>query len=123
MKRRLTDAQHQEIAARHEAGESHSRIAQAFGCSWSNVNQICLKLGATPPNARPLTSTAPGPSQIVRGGRILRRFMPDEDARLSSMEADGQTDSAIGRALGRHPSSIRIRRMTLARHDARSEVA
>ncbi|KQP36678.1 hypothetical protein [Methylobacterium sp. Leaf100] len=121
--RRLSDEHYDEIASRREAGESLSTIARAFGCSSSNIYLICLRLGADLPNAKPLPSGVRGPLVIERNGHTVRRFCADEDARLLALEAQGLGTGAIGKAMGRHPNSIRVRLMTLARREARSEAA
>ncbi|KQP34285.1 hypothetical protein ASF27_01610 [Methylobacterium sp. Leaf102] len=119
----LTSEQHEQIAARREAGESIGQLAQAYGCSRSNISAVCLKFGIEPPGARPITPVAPGPNRIERGGILVRRFSADEDSRLLTLEAAGHGYIAIGAALDRHPNSVRYRLMTLARHQARSEAA
>ena len=69
------------------------------------------------------TMTAPGPAVVHRGDHVVRRFMPDDDARLLALDAEGLGHSAIGRAMGRPANSIRGRLMTLARREARAEAA
>lgn len=116
----LSPAQHQQIAERIERGESTGHIARAFGCSRSNVSHIGLKLGVSAPGGNRLP---PAPPRFQRNGVTVARFTPDEDARLLRLEAEGLDYAAIGRAMKRHRSSVRLRVMTLARHEARSEAA
>ena len=121
--RRFTDAQREQMAERREAGDSYAKIGRRFGYSASNVYWICLALGADHPKARLSPVTAPGPSVVQRGDHAVRRFSPDEDARMLALAAEGQGNAAIGKALGRPANSIRGRLMTLARREARAEAA
>ncbi|MBY0259571.1 helix-turn-helix domain-containing protein [Methylobacterium sp.] len=119
----LTKGQQQQIAARREAGESAGDLARAFGCSRSNISATCLKLGVDRSDGKFQASVAPVPLRIERNGVVVRRFTPDEDARLLAMAGENLSRAAIGKALGRHRHSIRYRLMTLARHEARREAA
>lgn len=112
------------IAEMRESGMSLGAIAKHFGVSRSVVSWHCLRLGADSPEteARALPPT-PGPMVILRGGREMRRFTPEEDARLRRMAADGVRVSEMARALGRATSSIHGRLATLARHDERAQRA
>ena len=121
--RRFTDAQREQMAERREAGDSYAKIGRRFGCSASNVYWICLALGADHPKARQTPATARGPAVVQRGGHAVRRFTPDDDARLLALDAEGLGHSAIGKAMGRPANSIRGRLMTLARREARAEAA
>lgn len=121
--RRFTDEQREQMANRREAGETLETIAQAFGCSASNVYWTCLALGADKPNAKPLPTTVLGPMVVQRKNGVVRRFTAEEHARLLALEAQGKGDTEIGKALGRRANSVRGRLMTLARRDARAEAA
>lgn len=111
------------ICQMREAGRSYRQIAMRFGFSPGAVAWICLRDGAEPPNPRPLTQTAPGKPVMQRGGHVVRRFTPQEDAQILQMEADGARMCDIAAALNRRQNSIRGRLMTLARQEARRELA
>lgn len=121
--RRFTDEQRDQMAERREAGETVAAIAVAFGCSTSMVYWTCLALGAEKPGAKPLPTAVRGPMVMQRNGYAVRRYTPEEDARLIALEAEGLGDTEIGKAMGRRPNSIRGRLMALARRQARSEAA
>jgi transposase-like protein len=50
-------------------------------------------------------------------GRTQRRFSPAKDARMVEMATGGAKVRQICEELGRAPTSIKIRLMTLALHD------
>lgn len=125
---RFSDDDYDLMATRREAGNSCEAIAaliRATGkeCSAEVVNWHCLRLGADPPNARPLPQTCPGPVAMQRGDHVVRRFSKEEDERLTALAKTIPTisDYQIGRLMGRKPNSVRGRLMTLARHEARRE--
>ena len=66
-----------------------------------------------------LPTTCPGPVEMKRGNHVVRRFTPEEDALLLTLEAEGLSYTEIGRRLERPHTSISGRLMTLARHEER----
>jgi hypothetical protein len=118
----LTAEQKEFCAEKREAGWSYLRIARKLGVSQGSVSWHCLQMGADPPNARPIDKTIRTPLIAMRNGKPVRRFTPEDDARLTAMSMAGKGDTQIGRALGRRPNSIRGRLMILARHEARDEL-
>ena len=121
MARRLTPAQHQDIAARVEDGESHASLAKAYGCTRDNISQICLTLGAEAPGTR--TPPRPILRSFLRAGVTVHRFSDVEDRKLLFLAAKGLVPAQIGHRLGRHRHSVRGRLKTLARREARAEAA
>lgn len=121
MARILTEAQHEAIAARCEAGACHAALAAEYGCARSTIGQICLKYGVDTPGAQP--PARPILRSFRRAGVTVHRFSDVEDRKLLFLEAKGLDRSEIGRRLGRHRHSVRGRLMTLARRDARAEAA
>lgn len=120
-RRYLTQQQVDFILEKVEAGWNQRRIAAAVPCSVSTVYWQALKNGADRPNPPKLRPT--GPAVVKRGDHFVRRFTPEDDARLLALEAGGATDTEIARALGRRANSIRGRMATLARMEARAEGA
>lgn len=120
--RRLKQDELDRIVDMRERGCSHAMIARVIGCSESAVWWQCLRLCAEPPKPpRPLDGRQRR-TVVMRKGLPVRAFTPEDDARLLALEAEGLSDTAIGRAMGRRPNSVRGRMMTLARRDARAEV-
>jgi len=106
---------------KRELGWSCERIARSLGCSAGSVSWHCLQVGADPPNAKPIDTSIRGPMAVVRNGKLVRRYSPEEDRKLVALSLSGKTHTEIGRELGRRPNSVRGRLMTLARHEARLE--
>jgi hypothetical protein len=50
----------------------------------------------------------------------VRKFTPEEDAKITEMELAGFKRAAIARALGRKSNSVLGRQMTLARREERA---
>lgn len=117
----LTQAQKDFAVEKREAGWSHERIARAIDRSAGAVAWHCLALAADPPNARPIDKTIRGPLVVMRSGKPVRRYTPEDDAQLLELALAGNTHSQIGRVMKRRPNSIKGRLMTLARHEARAE--
>ena len=108
-----------QIAELRESGKSYAWIGRKLGMSNGNVNWICLKYGFEKANRRdPLG--ARGPLRMMRGNHVVRRYTPDEDAKIIEMTLAGDNTTAIARALGRKPQSILARKMTLARIEERA---
>ena len=120
--RKYSDSLLDRAAAMRDEGHSYTAISQRLEISYGAVYWHCLRLGADSPRAQRSREHAPGPRVVSRGNHQVRRFTDDEDRRLLAMELDGETVSAIARALGRKPNSITGRLMTLARREARREV-
>lgn len=122
-RKRFNDADYERMAEMRERGLSCAQIGILLGCSTELVSWTCLKLGADPPNAKPLRDCIVGPAVMARGDHLVRRFTPDDDALLIGLESEGLNPSQIGRRMGRAPNSVRGRLMTLARREARRELA
>ena len=122
--RKLSDKQIVEMAQLREKGWSLRRIANYFAARGTTISESalgwqCLRVGADLPPERQGRNFTPKP--IVRNGRLVIPFTPEEDDRLLELEAAGAAHSQIGRELGRCQNSIRGRLMTLARAEARRE--
>lgn len=114
VRRKLTDAQVEDLCARRERGWSYKALAERFGVSASAVHYQCLKNGAVSPRQRRV-ATPLEPSSFVAGdGRTQRRFTLADDAELLRLEAEGLRYGEISRRTGRALTSVRIRLMTLA---------
>lgn len=120
--RRFSEADYEHMAELRERGLSIGQIARRFDCSQGLVQWQCLRLGADPPNAKPLPDAVSGPLVVRRGDHEVRRFTPEEDAKLLAMEMES-LPLAMARRLRRAPNSVRGRLMTLARREARREPA
>lgn len=114
---KITEAQSVEIAELREKGWSYRRIAEKFGISDGAVHYHCLKQGAFTPKTRGKVDVSGQPPVKAKDGRTQRRFTPAEDERMQELSLKGYAPLAIGRLMGRAPTSIRIRLMTLALHD------
>jgi len=126
MRRRVvTDGDLVRIADLRERGWSFGRIRAALGSriSESAISWHCLRLGADPPRARVLPDKIVGPAVVSRGGHLVRRFTPAEDARILALAAEGKGCGTIARLIGRRSNSVVGRLMTLARREARREAA
>lgn len=119
--RRLTEADFDRIVSMRERGLSYGLIAEEIGCSASAVSWHCLRLGADPPKPAPCWEGIRGPAVVQRNGHVVRRFTPDEDARLLELESQGLTPMEMARELGRRPNSVLGRLMTLARREERQD--
>jgi hypothetical protein len=60
---------------------------------------------------------------VVRKGRPVRPFTPEEDALITRLSIEGLSPSEIGRRVDRKPNSITGRLATLARIDELQECA
>lgn len=102
---------------------SYGQIAIAIGkgISANAVSWHCLRLGAELPRKTRLRPNYHLEQPVMkRGKHIVRAFTPAEDAQLTVLSLQGLGDTAIGRALGRRPNSVRGRLMTLARREERA---
>lgn len=115
--RRLGPEQLERMIAMRESGAPYSKIAAALGCSQGAVRWHCLRLAVEPPKGTRPWDRLKGPPVVRRGSHLVRRFTPEEDARLLALEAQGLNNNAIARRLGRRWNSVRGRLMTLARRD------
>jgi transposase len=126
---KLSPACHDVIAEMAEAGARYAQIAHAlkrrFGVSVSDsaISWHVLRLGAEPDARTQVREVPDRPCVIRRGDHLVRRFTKAEDAALLALEAEGLSDTEIGKRLGRRCNTIRGRLMTLARHEARRERA
>lgn len=100
-------------------------IRQKFGIevSESGIYWQCMVEGIERPDCKPLPQTAPGPLVYKRGKQQVRRFTPAEDKEILTRIKRKESKASIGRLLGRPHNSITARLVTLARHEARSEIA
>ena len=105
------------IAELRETGKTYEQIGLALGMSGSNISWICLKYGIEGP--RKTTLGDRGPMVVKRGKFEVRKFTPEEDAKIQEMGRAGGKPTAIARALGRKHNSILGRMMTLARREER----
>jgi len=116
---RLTEEQVARICELREKGLTIRAIADEIGRSRGAVYWRCLENGVDPPKPAKLRREIIGPAIYNRGGHTVRRFTPEEDARLLEMEAEGLSRTAIARTLKRGRNSVVGRLMTLARHEER----
>lgn len=116
-RRKLTDAQIEDVIAKRERGWSYRRLAGANGVSAGAIHYQCLKHGAVSPRQRRRPVPTEPSSFVARDGRTQRKFTQAEDARLLELESQGLNHRQIAGALGRAITSVRIRLMTLAIHE------
>jgi IS30 family transposase len=104
---------------------SLAEIATDLGASVGAVRWQLLRNGEVdPPRPTARFPMVPiRPKTLVIGGRRVRRFTREEDARLLELESQGLGLSEIARRLGRKHNSVIGRLMTLAHHDSRKECA
>ena len=105
---------------REGKGWSYRRIGERLGLSPGYVSWLCLVNAIEKPGTSFPTSRVKPGSIEGRGGHEIRRYTAEEDDELLRLEAAGTNYSAIARALGRKPNSIRGRLATLARREART---
>ena len=117
--RKYTDEQLDEAARLREAGMSINAIGKRLGMSPGSVSWHCLKLGADSPTTATNVPDYSGPMIMRRGDHLVKRFTPEEDARLLQMDIDGERVCDMARAIGRPANSVRGRLMTLARREER----
>lgn len=118
-KRKIAPGQSEEIAELRERGWSYGRIAMKFGVSEGAIHYHCLKQGAVSPRGRGRIAFADQtkPCLVAKDGRTQRRFSPAEDAQLQRLSVEGKKISEICEIMGRAPTSVRMRLMTLALHE------
>jgi DNA invertase Pin-like site-specific DNA recombinase len=119
----------QRIAETRERGMSYRAIQMKIGTSVSTIRNWCLIQGAEPPG-EPRQPSNPPQRPVMRNGREVRPFMPEEDALAKAMALQGSGYSEIARHMAkqwpdrpRQPATIKYRLLTLARHEARLEGA
>lgn len=118
--RRLTEEQLEQMAEWREAGQSFEWIGSRLGLSAKAIRWQCLRVGAD----HPLGHTFPAcktPMVVMRKGRAVRRFTPEEDALILRRQSEGARNADIARELGRWPHSILGRSMTLGMNADRAE--
>lgn len=118
---KTTEEQRQRMCELREQGLPMRRIAEIVGTTYETVNYHCTRLGAEPPNPRPLPEGIVGPAVMQRGDHVVRRFTPEEDEQILSLLATGAEVPFIAEILNRRPHSIRGRLNTLARRELRRE--
>ncbi len=110
----LTNEQKERIAEfREQKGLSCAAIARLGDCSGGSVSWYCLTAGIMKPGAK--LPPQRKPIVAMRGGKPVRMFTAEEDARIESLDQQGVAHAAIARELQRKPNSIRGRLATLAR--------
>lgn len=113
---KLTLQQYDRIVELREGqGWSCGRIARALSISLGRVKYACLRDGIEAP-----ATTAPGPvgrpTIVTGGGRLIRRFTPEEDQQLEDLRLMGVKPYRIATLLERRRSSVVARLLALARH-------
>lgn len=111
----VTDDQKQFIFERREAGWSCPRIGRRIGIHAETVAWHCLAMGVLKAG-RP-RAVRSSTRVVLRNGRAVRPFLPEDDSRLLALEAEGLSVAELSRRLGRQTSSVRNRLMTLAIRD------
>lgn len=122
-RKKFNEEDYERWAEMRERGMSCEQIGRAVHASASVVSYQCLRLGADPPNAKPVSEAVVGPLVMARGNGVVRRFTPEDDVKLKELALQGVIYSEIGRVLGRQRNSIEGRLMTLARRERRKEEA
>ncbi len=111
---KLSTAQVDEIAEKREKGWSYERLADRFDVSPGAIHYQCLKNGAVSPRQRRPVTPSTRTTHVTRDGKLQRRFTADDDVRILALEAQGLSMRAIAEAMGRAPTSFRVRLLTLA---------
>jgi DNA-directed RNA polymerase specialized sigma24 family protein len=120
-KRKVTAANLERIADMRHRGRSYGQISRALGVSQGAVSWHCLRLGIEPPKPRPLNLDYHlQRAVVIRGGRPVRAFTPEEDAKLIAFDLEGLRYVEIARRLGRRHNSVSARLATLARREERT---
>lgn len=114
---KLTQEQVEQIAELRERGWSYGRLAQKFGVSDGAIHYQCLKQGAYTPKTRGKIDVSRQPPIKAKDGRTQRRFTPAEDEQMQALSLEGLSPIKVAERMGRAPTSIRIRLMTLALHE------
>lgn len=119
--KKVTDEMKDTIVNYREAGRSYAFIASKLDISVGTVEYWCLELGAESPKSASseLPQTSRGPAQFTRGGHVVRRFSPKEDAKLAEWREQNTSIAECARRLGRRPHSVRGRLMAIARQEER----
>lgn len=120
---KYTRDQTQTAADLRERGWSCDRIAAKLDMTRGAVAYHCLRQGADVPPSQRTKTPNNTVKRMRRGNHVVRRFTPDEDAKIVDMACRGIGPSAIGRVIGRPHNSIKGRLMTLARNQERAEHA
>lgn len=117
---KYTDEQIEQAAEMRERGLSFGVIARLTGMHEKSIHWHCLRVGADKP--RDLRRPAPPRANYVRkDGKVVRRFKPDEDAKLLELAIQGVTISQMCKHLDRKHNTIIGRLRVLARNEARAE--
>jgi hypothetical protein len=114
---KLTPEQIDEIAELRESGWSDGMLALRYGVSKSAINWHCLQLGINGCAIRIPATRRVGPLVTYRNGKPVRKFTPDEDAKLLDLAERISSRKAIARELGRNQRSIVARLAALARKE------
>ena len=117
----ITQHQIDRICEMRERGLSYGQIGIAVGCKPGTVNWHCLRLAIESPRQSKIGLRRT--TIYRRDGVIVRAFSPSDDRKILSLSLQGVKASDIAERLDRATSSIRNRLMTLARIDARRELA
>ncbi len=122
---KLTAQDLDRLCAWVEDGRSDDWIGLKLGVSDSTVLYHRLRLGALSPRQvrmrRDRLARGQRVSDFVRGGKLCRAFTIVEDERLQELSRSGTSLLAISRALGRSPTSVRMRLLTLAAYEETAE--
>lgn len=117
-RRKLTPDQVEQIAELRERGWSYHRLGMKFGVSDGAIHYQCLKAGAVSPRTRgKVADSHLQPLVHAKDGRTQRRFSPQEDEQLQRLSLEGRKIGEICEIMGRAPTSVRMRLMTLALHE------
>lgn len=112
-RRKLTDAQIEQLIEWRERGRSYERIARDLGVSTGAVLYQCLKHGAVSPRQRNMPVPTETRPFVAGDGRVQRRFTQAEDARMLELEATGMPINRVADTIGRARTSVRIRLLML----------
>lgn len=116
-RRKLSDAQIEELCRLREGGWGYKRLAARFCVSAGAVHYQCLRNGAFSPHQRAGAFRTEPDIFTGRDGRMQRRFTQAEDGELIRLEKSGLNYRQIAEKIGRTQTSVRIRLMTLAMHE------
>jgi IS30 family transposase len=118
----ITSEQSRQIVdIREDKSMSAQQIARKLGLHHGAVTWHLLKLGIEKVGKPPANYKPESPERYtyMRGGRLVRGFTLEQDAKLRRLEAEGLSYIEIGRRMGRKQNSIRGRLHTLGRSDQR----
>lgn len=101
------------ILSMAERGVSSGVISRLTGVTRHAVYRCKLAVGA------PRTRLDDRRREYYRNGVAVCPFSAAEDDRITQLRIDGHSLRAIGRAIGRHKSTVALRLMALAREGDR----